>query len=168
MKTLKSLITRLREKLISLFRTKKNKPLILKGEVVLKAGVLNKNGRVYSHEAMLSMHNQIQEKIKKPGTFLGEFGYPAIDYNFDVSLNKVSHTITDSRIEGDLLKVDLRTLDVPSGNILREFLEKTPKSFVFRPRGHGHLSPAGKVGIDYKIVSIDAIPATDDAFLGII
>jgi len=142
--------------------------LKLEGELVLKAGVVNRNGRYYDQDTLNLMAKQFEERKKSTPSFGEIFNDEKASRNYlDVNLRNVSHETESLYVEGDVLKADIRILDTPSGNLLNDMLSTTPKSFVFRPRGSGHVSPVGKV-LDYQLVSVDAVPANDNSYLGIL
>lgn len=142
--------------------------LTLKGESVIKAGVINRNGRYYDQDTINKMVEQFVEMTKKLPS-LGEIlnDEKASRHYLDVNLRNVSHETQRLYVDGDVLKADIRIIDTPSGNLLNDMLTATPKSFVFRPRGSGYVSAAGKV-LDYSLVSVDAVPANDNSYLGIL
>lgn len=153
----------LRGKLISLFRTKKGDIILTR--TVLKAGVVNSNGRIYSQDCILDINRQIQEKIKDGKELFGQFN--SVEWTHGITLREVSHRIVDSNVEGDILGVKLKVLPTPKGKILMDLLKIDKNCMVFRPRGIGDVSAAGKVQ-NYQLISIDAIPKQDDSFIGLL
>ena len=115
-------------------------------------GYLNKNGRVYGEK-------DIDMNDLSGRTLYGEIGYPN---RFQVSMNEVSHQISNLEMYGDALYGEVKILETPKGRTLKELIKNGTK-FVFRPRGSGTVNPDGTVN-DYKIYTFDAVLAKDDAF----
>lgn len=141
--------------------------MILKDEIVLRAGVMNRNNRIYSQDVVNKINEHLQEKVNS-GCFFGEPANEGCsEFGASVRLNNVSHIVTKLYVEGADLKADIRIMDTPNGKVLRDVLTNTPKCFVFRPRSFGTVGPAGNV-LDCTVVAFDAILAINDSFLGII
>lgn len=68
----------------------------------------------------------------KPG--LGEAGYPE---GLDVSLDRVSHEVTDLYIENGSLMAKIKVLDTPMGKILKTLVDATNNGISFGMVGTG-------------------------------
>lgn len=119
----------------------------------------NKNGRIYPREkvekALIDYQKLIEEKKA-----LGVMGYDGDQHYAGVDLSKVSHIVKSAKLEGVNLMVEIETLTTPRGLTAMALLNERTETplWVLRPRGLGSLD-ANKMVCDYKIISIDIIPA---------
>ncbi len=136
---------------------------ILRDQVLLKFNVLNKNDRMYiNDESFRLVLDNYKEKIKNGSSF-GEIGHPI---NFDVSFNKVSHLVTDVKVEENLLIGDL--IVVGSNDVQDKLLKMIENNeVVFRPRSIGIINEDKTVNV-HEIFAFDAILKSEDAFDGLI
>lgn len=118
---------------------------------ILDVGVPNKNGRTYSKEAAEDMVKQATTRIEQ-GTLFGELS-PSVSSTID--MQRVSHQITDVRLEGGAVYATVRVLKTPMGNIVKELLDNGVQ-VDFRSRGFANISEDGVVS-DYQLVSIDVV-----------
>ena len=127
-----------------------------------------KNGRRYPREVIAKMAEQIKEK-ESQGLNLGTLG--VIEHT-TVPLDKVAFSYKNPVIEEGSLYVDISILGTPCGNELKTVLD----SVVFRPAGMStkYPHPAHEtaihllgvnviVGDDYELITINAIPKSEDA-----
>lgn len=110
---------------------------------IMRADLPNGNGRIYP---MAALEHCV--KRAEAGPIYGELGVPE---GTSVNLNKVSHTVDNLRIEGDLLVGDITILHTPQG----EQLSKILSACVFRPTGTGVIRNG--IVTDYHLISIDAV-----------
>lgn len=136
----------------------------MKNVPIVRAGIINKNNRIYSQDRLKDICDQINKLSEKDKLF-GTIGHRS---DTIVDLRDISHIAKNPIIKGDILYSDIMTLQTPMGKILAAGLNKNRKYVVFRPRGTGSLSPAGQIMSDYKLISIDAIPTETDAFDGLL
>lgn len=133
-----------------------------------KADVLNKNGRIYTKEALERMIAQFEERKNLTGCFFGELDYPESSGREDfttVLLTNVSHNVKKMWIEEGVLYGEIQILQTPAGEKIKELLQN--QSVVFRSRAIGNVNEDGTVEIE-KIISFDAVPADTDAFKGLL
>lgn len=115
-------------------------------------GYINKNDRIYR------ISNVDLSSICSNGYVYGEMGFPD---RFEVSLQNVSHMITDLKIENSVLYGKVKILDTPKGKILKELVDNN--LIVFRPRGMGTVNADGTIS-NYKLHTFDAINKELDPF----
>lgn len=96
----------------------------------------------------------IKDLIEKSNDGLfGELGHPD---SFDVSLSNVSHVIKNIKEKNNKLYADIKILDTPKGNLLKNsMIVGYPISFS--ARGRGNVDSNGNI-TDYKVVGWDAVP----------
>ena len=144
---------------------------------LLKANVVNGNGRVYSPETLESIKKQFGE-LNHP--MYGELGYPD---SYITTLSNASHKVNKLFTSVDkiprkkkkkLKKAGLYKRIKNSEPILwgeikvfKKSTEKIISGLVARPRGTGVIESDGQVK-DYKIFSFDLIPREDDSFKNIL
>lgn len=120
---------------------------------ILEADTPTKTGRVYPREVLQAALANLDQK--RP--LLGQVD---ADPNGRLELDKVSHLVTDIRLEGNDLTAEIQILETPKGKELQKLL----KEAVFRPSGEGHVheNPDGThVVYDYNITAINAILKKD-------
>jgi len=93
------------------------------------------------------------KEISNNGTLLGELGHPD---TFDVHLSNVSHRISNIQERNNKLYADIKILDTPKGNILKNIII-VDKSISFNARGTGNVDSNGNI-TDFKVFSFDAVP----------
>lgn len=124
---------------------------------ILKIGQENLNGRIYTQEAAEKMLHDFQEH---KDNFYGELGFPS---SAVTSLSNVSHKVLNMHIDEDVIVAEIKILDTPYGKILLETLPMV----VFRTRSTGSVNENKEVEI-HNFVAVDAIPAGEDSFQGIL
>jgi hypothetical protein len=78
-------------------------------DIVLLFDCKDRTGRTYSKDEILS------EISKNNTSFYGILG---TEYGFPISMDKISHSISNLRLEGNDLVGDIDILDTPMGNML--------------------------------------------------
>lgn len=123
---------------------------------IATADVPNLNNRVYTRAALENACTEFQGK-----ECLGMLGMPEYTGLGDecaVDMNRVSHVVTNLRMEDDRLIGDVRVLDTPCGNIVRQLIEAgaTP---MFRSAGIGNIKQVGDhfEVTDFRLVSVNAV-----------
>ena len=82
--------------------------------VFSRAGVKNKNGRIYSRDIMEAAVESAQEAVKS-GRFVGELDHPASP---KINIDKISHKITELRF-------------TPDGAVIGEMVPAGPEKYKF-------------------------------------
>ena len=113
--------------------------MILSGKLQ-EADCKNGNGRVYS-EAILAREVQNYKKVVKEKRAVGELDHPD---NSVVSLERVSHRVTDIWMEGPAVMGKLKVMDTPAGKTLRALVEGGCQMGI-SSRGVGTVSESGGV-----------------------
>jgi hypothetical protein len=127
----------------------------------------NKNGRIYPKSVMEKEVNRYQEIISAKRS-LGELGHPP---NPSINLDKVSHLITDLKMEeGGRVIGRAKILETPMGLIAKNLIENDCGVGV-STRGLGSLKP-GKDGLqevqdDFHLATVDIVadPSAPDAYV---
>lgn len=155
---------------------------------LMMSDVKNKNGRVYSYEVLKDSVEQFKVLKEKSMPMFGELGMGGEI----TDLSHVSHEITDVWLQNtDSSKEELEELreDIEKNfgeGSFEAVLESMPKilmgnikivdskidetlldSCCFRSRGIGNVDADGYVH-DYKLISFDMVPKSEDSYEGLI
>ena len=140
--------------------------MILSGKLQ-EADCKNGNGRVYS-EAILAREVQNYKKVVKEKRAVGELDHPD---NSVVSLERVSHRVTDIWMEGPAVMGKLKVMDTPAGKTLRALVEGGCQMGI-SSRGVGTVSESGgvtTVNDDFQLICFDMVsePSTPGAYMNL-
>lgn len=141
------------------------KKYVIEG-VFAQADQKNRNGRVYPRAIMESAVNKyVTEQVSKKRA-VGELNHPE---GPTVNLDKVSHLITDLRLEGNNVVGKAQILDTPMGKIVKGLLEGGVQLGV-STRGMGSLENRNGVAYvkdDFMLATVDIVqdPSAPDAFV---
>jgi hypothetical protein len=126
----------------------------------------NRNGRVYPKGIMEGAVNKyVSEQVSKDRA-VGELNHPE---GPTVNLDKVSHKITELKMDGNNVMGKARILDTPMGNIVKGLLEGGVQLGV-STRGMGSLERRGGtmyVKPDFVLNTVDIVqdPSAPEAFV---
>lgn len=136
------------------------KSLYMEG-IFIQGGVKNQNQRVYPVSEISNAVQTLQEKIKNGFTVLGEADHPD---DLNINLDRVSHMITEMRMNGNDGIGKLKMLPTPMGNICKTLLESGVRLGV-SSRGSGNVDGSGNVS-DFEIITVDIVanPSAPDAY----
>jgi len=149
------LLTELNEE-IELLTEEKNgvKQYTISGRFMV-AEERNGNGRVYPKsvlESELSRYNTIISENRA----MGELGHPA---NPTLNLDRVSHLITNLRMEGNIVNGKAKILDTPCGKIAKNLLDEGVRLGV-SSRGLGSIKEQNGVKYvqnDFRLMTVDIV-----------
>jgi len=151
--------------------------------IVLKANVINKNGRIYKKDVLKEMVLQFGHMSKEKPLY-GQIGFPETG---EVLSDNISHEILSLKVvhtklprkkkkimkkadtynqwreNNCFLKGDFKLMNTPQGKILKTNID----TFVPRPLGTGSLSDKGTVAF-YELISVSMVPKQGDAYEGLI
>ena len=134
--------------------------------VFAQADSKNRNGRVYPKAIMESAVGKYVDEQVKTGRAVGELNHPE---GPTVNLDKVSHRITDLRMEGNKVVGKASILDTPNGQIVNGLLEGGVRLGV-STRGMGSLENRNGVNYvkeDFMLSTVDIVqdPSAPQAFV---
>ena len=142
-----------------------DKNYVIEG-VFAQADQKNRNGRVYPKPIMENAVNKyVQTQVSKKRA-VGELNHPE---GPTVNLDKVSHLITDLKLEGNDVIGKAQILDTPMGKIVKGLLEGGVQLGV-STRGMGSLENRNGVAYvkdDFILSTVDIVqdPSAPDAFV---
>jgi len=136
------------------------KSLWLNG-IFMMSGVKNRNGRVYPLAEISGAVNSLTQKISETRGIMGELDHPN---TLQINLDRVSHVITECRMEGQNAVGKMRLLNTPMGNIAQELI-KSGVAIGVSSRGAGNVNESGHVsGFNVITVDIVATPSAQNAY----
>lgn len=139
-----------------------NKKTYFMEGIFIQGDVKNHNGRIYPKHEIARAVESMMERISGGYSVLGEVDHPS---NLQINLDRVSHFITDIRMDGSNGVGKLKIIEeMPMGRICKTLLESGAKLGV-SSRGTGEVGPDGKVkGFDIVTVDIVAQPSAPEAY----
>lgn len=118
----------------------------------------NKNGEVFSKEALESMYKSIEnDKI------IGQLG--SIKQSGGVELSKATHLIKNPTMENDSLMAEIEFLETPWSEQLKEILltfDDELDSITFKPEGDGDVDPSTNKIYNYSLNSVNIFIEQND------
>lgn len=127
------------------------KNLFLQG-CFIQGDVRNQNQRVYPVNEISRAVDHVMEQIKNNESVLGECDHPE---ELTINLDRVSHMITEMRMNGNNGIGKMKVLPTPCGNIVKTLIENGVKLGV-SSRGSGNVDDRGYVS-DFEIVTVDIV-----------
>jgi hypothetical protein len=136
--------------------------------IFLQAELKNRNGRMYPRELLeKEILRYTREYVNKNRAF-GELGHPD---GPTINLDRVSHMITEMKVDGNNFYGKAKIMSTPMGNIVKSLIDEGARLGV-SSRGMGSLRTEGR---DIQIVQDDfylataadivADPSAPDAFV---
>lgn len=134
--------------------------------VFMQSDTVNRNGRVYPRHILEGEVDRYSKKYVMEKRALGELNHPS---GPTVNLDKVSHLITDLRMEGKDVKGKAKLLETPCGLIAQNLVEAGVKLGV-SSRGMGSLKENRgykEVQKDFMLSAVDIVadPSAPNAFV---
>ena len=129
--------------------------------ILMQADVRNGNKRVYPLEEISRAVESIQQRINEGHFIMGELNHPD---SLSIDLSRVSHAITEIKMDGANAVGKCKILNTPMGNIAKGLLEGGIKLGV-SSRGTGNVTNEGFVS-DFNFVTVDivATPSAPNAY----
>lgn len=129
--------------------------------IFMQAGLKNRNGREYPLTEISSAVKSAQQMIKERNGIMGELDHPQ---TLTINLDRVSHVITELRMDGNNAIGKAKMLNTPMGNIAKEFINNNVQLGV-SSRGAGQVNESsGVTGFQFVTVDVVAQPSAPDAF----
>jgi len=129
--------------------------------IFVQAEQRNQNGRVYPLNEIKKAVDEIDQRIRKGETVMGELDHPP---ELQINLDRVSHIIEDMWMDGNNGIGKLKLIETPMGNIATALMKAGAKLGV-SSRGSGNVSDNGIVdGFECVTVDIVAQPSAPDAY----
>jgi hypothetical protein len=128
----------------------------------LQANTKNRNGRTYKRKTLMrEVSDFYKHKILKHRS-MGELDHPPEP---TLNLDRISHLITDLKMDGDIGYGEAKLLDTPMGKIAKVLVDDGVQ-LGMSTRGVGTLN-GDTVEDDYKLITVDIVadPSAPTAFV---
>ena len=130
-----------------------NKDLYMKG-ICIQGGIKNANQRVYPVNEIGKAVKTLNDQISSGYSVLGEVDHPD---DLKINLDRVSHMITEMRMDGPNGYGKMKILPTPMGQLVKTMLESGVKLGV-SSRGSGNISEYGSGEVsDFEIITVDVV-----------
>lgn len=129
--------------------------------IVMQADIQNRNGRIYPMNEMMNAVTAMNSSIKEYGGVFGELDHPAD--RISINLDRVSHVITEVRMEGANVMGKMKLLDTPVGLIAKE-LAKSGVRYGVSSRGTGVVSEGMVSNFALQTIDLVATPSAMGAY----
>lgn len=132
--------------------------------ICMQAVVRNQNGRIYPLQEIVEAVRVAMDNIKVTNGIFGELDHPQ---TLSINMDRVSHVITNLRMEGNnaigKMKILCGPNGTPMGNIAKALIESGVRIGV-SSRGAGTVNESGEVnGYNFVTMDIVANPSARDA-----
>ena len=119
--------------------------------IFMQAELKNRNGRVYPLAEITRAVEGARKTIAEHNGIFGELDHPQ---SLTINLDRISHAITDMRMEGNNAIGRAKLLETPMGNIAKELVKSGVRLGV-SSRGAGGVNE-GQVS-DFGFVTVDIV-----------
>jgi hypothetical protein len=145
---------------LTLLESNGSKDICMAG-LFIQGDVQNQNGRVYPAEEIARAVQTVTERLHKGETVMGELDHPE---ELQINLDRVSHFITEMKVDGSNGYGKLKLVETPMGNIARALIQAGAKLGV-SSRGSGNVGDNGRVS-DFEMITVDIVaqPSAPDAY----
>lgn len=128
--------------------------------IFMQAEIKNRNGRVYPISEISNAVTNAQTRISESNGIFGELDHPQ---SLTINLDRISHVITEMRMDGNNAFGKAKLLDTPMGSIAKELVKSGVRLGV-SSRGAGTVTESGGVdGFQFVTVDIVAQPSAPGA-----
>ncbi|RLA03277.1 MAG: hypothetical protein DRQ47_05455 [Gammaproteobacteria bacterium] len=121
--------------------------------IFIQGDVRNANERVYPVNEITNAVNTLNEQIAGGYSVLGEADHPE---DLKINLDRVSHMITEMRMEGPNGLGKLKMLPTPMGKLIETMLQAGVKLGV-SSRGSGNVNESNGDVSDFEIITVDVV-----------
>ena len=120
--------------------------------IFMQADTVNRNGRNYPLNEMVTAVNQANVLIKENGGIFGELDHPQ---TLTINMDRISHAITELYMDGSNAMGRAKLLNTPMGLIAKE-LAKSGVRYGVSSRGAGTVNESGIVS-GFGVVTVDLV-----------
>lgn len=120
--------------------------------VFMQADIKNRNNRVYPLSEISRAVTEASQKIQEMNGIFGELDHPQ---TLSINLDRISHVITDLRMEGSNAFGKAKLLPTPMGNIAKTLVDSGVRLGV-SSRGAGEVVSEGLVK-NFAFVTVDIV-----------
>lgn len=133
--------------------------------IMMQAELVNGNGRSYPLSEISKAVDEASKRIAAGNPIMGELNHPDV---LSINLDRVSHIITEVRMDGNNAMGKMKLLNTPTGMIAKGLIEGGARLGV-SSRGTGNVNESGKVA-DFAFVTVDIVsqPSAPDAYPNVV
>jgi Prohead core protein serine protease len=133
--------------------------------IMMQAELVNGNGRKYPLDEIARAVEDAQKRITEGHSIMGELNHPDV---LTINLDRVSHLITEVRMDGNNALGKMKLLNTPCGRIAQELINGGARLGV-SSRGTGNVNEAAIVS-DFSFVTVDIVsqPSAPDAYPNVV
>lgn len=128
--------------------------------IMMMSEIENGNGRVYGRDELAAQVELSMKKIAEGHFIAGELNHPN---DLQINLERVSHIITEMRMDGNNAIGKMKLLNTPMGIIAKNLLDGGLKLGV-SSRGSGSVVEGKVQGFNFLTVDIVSTPSAPDAY----
>lgn len=128
--------------------------------IMMQAEVVNGNGRNYPLAEIKAAVEFAQKRISEGHFIAGELNHPN---DLQINLERVSHLITEVRLDGNNAIGKMKLLNTPMGQLAKNLLDGGMKLGV-SSRGSGSVTEGKVEGFNFLTVDIVSTPSAPDAY----
>ena len=129
------------------------KDLYMKG-IIIQGGIRNANQRVYPVSEIGRAVKTLNDQVTGGYSVLGEVDHPE---GLNINIDRVSHMITETWMDGNNGYGKLKILPTPMGQLVKTMLESGVKLGV-SSRGSGNVTEDGSGEVsDFEIITVDVV-----------
>jgi len=129
--------------------------------IFMQADIKNKNGRLYPITEIQAAVASAQKTISETNGIFGELDHPS---SLTINLDRISHVITELKIEGSNAIGKIKLLATPMGVIAKE-LANSGVALGVSSRGAGQVNEDGGVqGFNFVTIDLVACPSAPNAY----
>jgi hypothetical protein len=128
--------------------------------IMMMAEIENGNGRKYQRSELASAVDLANKRIQEGHYIAGELNHPN---DLQINLERVSHIITEMRMDGNNAVGKMKLLNTPMGVIAKNLLDGGLKLGV-SSRGSGSVVEGIVHGFNFLTVDIVATPSAPNAY----
>jgi len=128
--------------------------------IFMQAELENGNGRKYPRVEIENAVTDAMKRIKEGQTICGELNHPD---NLQINLERVSHVITEMRMDGNNAVGKAKLLNTPLGNLVRNLVEGGVRLGV-SSRGSGDVNEGTVSGFQFVTMDVVSTPSAPDAY----
>lgn len=128
--------------------------------ILMQSAVTNGNGRIYQTKELAASVDLANKRIQEGHYIAGELNHPN---DLQINLERVSHIITEMRMDGANAIGKMKLLNTPMGVLAKNLLDGGLKLGV-SSRGSGSVVEGVVQGFNFLTVDIVATPSAPDAY----
>jgi hypothetical protein len=128
--------------------------------IFMQSEIENGNGRKYPFDEISKAVQEAMKRISEGHSICGELNHPD---NLQINLERVSHVITEMRMDGNNAIGKAKLLNTPMGQLVRNLVEGGVRLGV-SSRGSGDVNEGTVSGFQFVTMDVVSQPSAPDAY----